>query len=181
MGKLAMVKRVPMTNKHTDRKSFLVDDKDFYKIKDFKWRVAKIKNDYLCIQRKRLAKERNISDRILLSRQVMGVLYDKKVQVDHIERSRWFDNTRKNLRICTHSENCRNSRIRSNNRLGLKGVSEDHGHFSARIFLNKKQVVLGWYTTKYEAAISYDDAARKYFGEFARLNYPRKGERSARS
>jgi len=38
---------------------------------------------------------------------------------------------------------------------------------------------LGRFTDEKAAALAYDAAAREYFGEFAVLNFPRPGERSA--
>jgi hypothetical protein len=40
----------------------------------------------------------------------------------------------------------------------------------ARICVNYKEIGLGFFSTPQEAAKAYNDAALKYFGEFAYLN-----------
>ena len=55
----------------------------------------------------------------------------------------------------------------------------DKCHFSrpwqARIHVKHKPIFLGYFSTIEEAAMAYDEAARKYFGDFARLNFPLAG------
>jgi len=101
--------------------------------------------------------------------------------VDHTNRDT-LDNHRSNLRICTRSQNCGNQKIRSTNRSGFKGVNwkkpggkkNPYGHWCARISVESKRIQLGYFSTAEEAARVYDQAAQKYFGEFARLNFPNK-------
>lgn len=91
--------------------------------------------------------------------------------VDHINGDR-LDNRRVNLRICTHRQNRANSKIYSNNRTGYKGVGwvKDKSKFRARIKVNYKEISLGLYDSKEEAALAYNKAALKYFGKYAKLN-----------
>lgn len=90
--------------------------------------------------------------------------------VDHISGD-GLDNRKANLRGCTHAENCRNTKIRSDNSTGFKGVRVTaEGRFNARIFLDGQHHHIGNYDTPEDAARAYDAEALSRFGEFARLN-----------
>jgi hypothetical protein len=91
--------------------------------------------------------------------------------VDHINHNK-LDNRRANLRIATHAENIRNSKFRSNNTSGYKGVyfCKQTGRWSAQIKANGKTRRLGRFDTAREAGAIYDRAASKLHGEFAVLN-----------
>jgi len=98
----------------------------------------------------------------------------KGVVVDHINGDS-LDCRRANMRICTNVENVRNSRKRSDNTSGYKGVSIDKEtrlkkRWRAYINYKGKRMCLGRHMTKEDAAKAYNVAAKKYFGEFARLN-----------
>ena len=95
--------------------------------------------------------------------------------VDHINGNR-LDNRRCNLRIASNADNNRNSRIQINNTTGYKGVRLHGGKYESTIYINSKGHYLGRYDTPEEAAQAYDEAARKYFGEFACVNFPKQGE-----
>jgi hypothetical protein len=45
------------------------------------------------------------------------------------------------------------------------------GRWIARIEHNNKRIWIGRYDSEIDAALAYDDAAKKYHGEFARLNF----------
>lgn len=59
-----------------------------------------------------------------------------------------------------------------NNINSYKGVvkSKKSKKFEARIYLNQKSTYIGVYPTKEEAALAYNEAALKHFGEGAYLN-----------
>lgn len=101
---------------------------------------------------------------------------------DHINHD-GLDNRRANLREATHQQNCWNTRKHRNNSSGYKGVNlfKRTGRWRTEIRVGAGvRLHLGYFDTAEEAARAYDVAAREYHGEFAALNFPRAGERSAR-
>ncbi len=106
--------------------------------------------------------------------------------VDH-KNGDSLDNQRHNLRICTQSQNMANRRktenkpVVSNNYKGITYYQQprclkngDSKKWKARLGFQGKRLNLGWFKIPEEAAIAYDKAATKYFGEFASLNFKEK-------
>lgn len=77
--------------------------------------------------------------------------------IDHINRVR-DDNSIKNLRACTLSENQMNRKVSKNNTTGYTGVSFMKGKkkFKATIYENSKPIYLGLYDTAKEASEAYE-------------------------
>ena len=91
--------------------------------------------------------------------------------IDHINGVR-DDNRIVNLREATAAENSRNARRPTNNTSGVKGVSlfKATGRWEAYISAGgSKKKHLGFYATRDEAADAYAQAARQFYGDFARL------------
>lgn len=107
---------------------------------------------------------------VMLHRYVMKA--KRSQEVDHWDRDK-FNCQRYNLRLCNHSQNLANVGVRSNNKLGKKGVDFQQGRFRATIRINYKKIHLGSFDTLEKAARAYDRAAIKEWGEFANTNYPR--------
>jgi hypothetical protein len=84
-------------------------------------------------------------------------------ELDHINRTR-DDNRIENLRPCTHSQNLGNSKPRVHK---YKGVTFCNKTDKWRAQLNGH---IGRYDTIEEAALAYNEAAKKHYGEFANLN-----------
>lgn len=106
-----------------------------------------------------------IARRIWTTEQMKGLL------VDHKDQNK-LNNQRSNLRLATHSENQANRGLHPKNRSGFKGVSwnKNARKWAASIQFQGKRIYLGLYLTKEQAAVAYNLAASKYFGEFAQLN-----------
>jgi hypothetical protein len=90
-----------------------------------------------------------------------------KNKIDHINMVR-TDNRIENLREATQAENMFNTGLRVNNQHGYKGVSLDKRdmRWNARAKVNYKQIHLGRFATKEEAAMAYEDFAKANHGEF---------------
>jgi hypothetical protein len=93
-------------------------------------------------------------------------------EVDHKNLNR-SDDRWDNLREATRSQNCANKgQFYKKNKFGLRGVKQQSKYkFAAVIAVGQEEIYLGSFSTAAEAAIVYDEAARKYHGEFARFNY----------
>lgn len=91
--------------------------------------------------------------------------------VDHINLN-GLDNRRGNLRLCTDGQNKANGRIRRDNTSGYRGVywNASANKWQAYISVNSKRLYLGVFSDPWDAAVAYNDAALKHFGEFARIN-----------
>lgn len=112
------------------------------------------------------------SNRYLIHRIVWMMIYGEHPdrEIDHINGD-GRDNRVENLRLATHSQNMGNSRDR---RPGRRGSTFDkaYGKWAAQITVNRKMINLGRFDTEEAAHAAYCEAAKKHFGEFARLANP---------
>lgn len=96
---------------------------------------------------------------------------------DHRNHNR-LDNRRANLRVCSYRENNCNQRQRRSGS-GYRGVYRTpRGRFRAQIRVWGRLMQLGSYGSPEEAACAFDNAARRFHGEFARPNFGRDGRRN---
>lgn len=94
--------------------------------------------------------------------------------LDHQNMDR-SDNRIDNLRPATNSQNQANSCLRVNNSSGFRGVwlMRDHKRakpWVAKIRKDGKRIHLGYFATPEEGHAAFTAAARRLFGEFARVS-----------
>jgi hypothetical protein len=148
----------------------LIDDEDYENISKYKWYV--LYNGFNLYVATKLKDKSHIYMHRLIMKINGG---DRTIQVDHINRDS-LDNRKCNLRLATNGQNNVNKPISSRKKsVKFKGVSyypneRREKKYLARICVNLKQMNLGWYICAEEAALAYNNAASKYFGEFAYLN-----------
>jgi len=92
--------------------------------------------------------------------------------VDHIDGDK-LNNRRDNLRLSNSSQNAFNRDLSAHNTTGYKGVSRNTYQtgpkpWQASITVNRRKIYLGSYADPREAARAYEQAARRYAGQFAR-------------
>lgn len=141
-------------------KYFFIDINDLHKVQKYNWTVGK--NGYVSSGNGR-------NHRLRLHRYLLDC--PKGYDVDHIN-GKPYDNRKCNLRISTHQNNSRNTKLRCDNSTGYKGVSFAKRERKYRAYIvYKKQISLGYFDNPIDAAKAYDKAAKYYFGDFARLNF----------
>lgn len=158
------MKEIPLTKS----KITLIDDIDFNSVNQFKWHARKHRKTYYACRTIRLAGGAKASQRL------HQFLLPGVVEIDHKDED-GLNNQRCNLRPATASQNKANrGKPLGDFSSRFKGVSwhRQIKKYRAGIMVDGKHISLGCYDSEEDAAISYDYAAKIYFGEFARLNFP---------
>jgi len=145
----------------------LVDDEDFEYLNQWNWCVTFAKHTAYA-QRGDYSNGKKKT--ILMHRLILG-LTDPKIDGDHKDHN-GLNNQRSNLRIATRSQNICNTILKKQFSSKYKGVFfyKRSGLWRVQIRVNHKVTYLGSYATEEQAAIVYNEAALKQYGEFANLN-----------
>lgn len=159
------MKQIPLTQ----GQFALVDDEDYDELSKHNWSAVFPKNSvtYYAIRSDLSSGKKKT---VQMHRLILGAI-GKPGFVDHKDGN-GLNNQRSNIRLCTPSQNSQNKKKDSNCLSQFKGVHPmKNGKFRATIRIGGKSKSLGVYQNEESAAIAYDNAAKEYFGEFARLNF----------
>ncbi len=157
----------------------ILEQPDYYRLRRYKW-VAHASGkggvNLYAIRHKLISPKK--TKMVYMHREIMNA-FDERL-VDH-KNCNSLDNRRRNLRFATRKQNRRNMRKVRNATSRFIGVDNHHlrSKWRSRITDGEgKRILLGIFDSEVEAAKAYDEAAKKLFGEFARLNFPPEDERS---
>lgn len=139
-----------------------IDDSDYPLVSSYCWQYSKLKSTEYA---------RATMKSIRMHRLIMGAKPGE--EIDH-RNGDGLDNRRCNLRFCMRSQNVCNTSKRKDSPNQYKGVHQVRSSrkWIARIQVNGKRLHSMSCQNELQAAFAYDDLARKYFGQFARLNFP---------
>jgi hypothetical protein len=160
-------RKIPLTQ----GKYAIVDPEDYDRLTKYKWHVHKSAHSYYAVHSLTNGKNlprKNIQMHNLVIKPPPGCF------LDHISQNA-LDNRKANLRIATHTQNVWHRRkFNTPSRSTYKGVDwvQKQKKWRARIRVNGKRIYLGSFSDQIQAAKAYDQAARKFHGQFAALNFP---------
>ena len=143
-----------------------IDKVDYSRVSKLKWFAGKDYNTVYAFANITKPQGR----RRLMMHQLISDTNDGE-ECDHIDGN-GLNNCRSNLRACTHQQNIFHAKPYRNTSSQYKGVSwnKKAKRWIANIRLNNKVTYLGSYGDEVEAALAYNKAAEKLFGEYAYLN-----------
>lgn len=148
----------------------IVDPEDYEYLMQWKWNAHFSQNNKSFYA----MRSGQIGDKwttISMHRLILGVT-DPKIHVDHIDHNT-LNNSRDNLRIATHAQNCANRKAKKNGTSKYLGVDwhKASGKWQAKIRKNKKTIHIGIFDDEIAAAHAYDKAAIELHKEFSNPNF----------
>lgn len=157
------MKRIKLTHS----KFALVNNEDYKYLNQWKWRALKGYTTFYAARHGGIVNGKHTT--IYMHRMIAERIGIKNP--DHIDTD-GLNNQRSNLREATRGQQQANRNRFKNNTSGYKGVSwhKKTQKWMVRISINKKHIFLGYFDDIKGAARAYNEAALKYFGEFAVLN-----------
>lgn len=146
----------------------LIDDEDYERVNYFKWHVFKRKtNKYAQAQACRV----NGKNKIISLHEIILPNIPIGYERDHIDGN-GLNCQKSNLRVVTHIQNMQNKKHIDNKTSKYKGVCRTKGEkrYRCAICVNKKVIYIGKFDCEIDAAMAYNEMAKKHFGEHAALN-----------
>jgi hypothetical protein len=140
-----------------------VDEEDFELIKNYPWKIAKYKNGSAYCYYNLKVEEKKYK-KIWLQHHILGDLrLNKRI---YFKDKNPLNCCRANIELLTHSEFAHiTHKEKEEKYLGVIST------YVARIRVNKKLKVIGTFSNAIDAAIAYDEEAKKVFGKYAVLNF----------
>lgn len=164
----------------------MVDDLDYDGLIKHKWYAAPSKDKFGVIST-RYAQTTIGKKSIGMHRMILGLSNGDTKKVDHKDHD-GLNNQRDNIRLCEHYQNMQNRKkhrgtskyfgvslhvthLKRWSKKQGKMVTYSSARWWAKIVVDKKQISLGRFDNEFDAAKCYDEAAKKYHGEFANINF----------
>jgi hypothetical protein len=147
-----------------------VDPADYKRLRKYKFIARNARNCFYA----QMLEPNAITEKKMLHMHQMILEVPKGMVVDHINNDT-MDNRNANLRAATRAQNSRNrKKISRQCSSKYKGVwwHKSSLKWGATVVFEKKKIHLGTFKNEIDAAKAYDEAAKKYHGEFACLNFP---------
>jgi len=160
-------RKIPLTR----GKFAVVDPEDYKRLSRYKWYAQKSVHTWYAVRSLTNGKKEPRRN-AYMHHLVIDV--PDGMRCDHINHN-GLDNREANLRPATPHQNVWNRRkFKRPSRSKYKGVdwAKDMKRWRARIRFKGKRIYLGSFENEIDAAKAYDEAAKKYHGQYAATNFP---------
>lgn len=162
-----MTKLIELTSRTWVNAYAAVDDNDYEWLSGYEWRCMSSDGEHFYAA---FSKRDDTGRKTILMHRLLADAPTGAV-VDHRDGN-GLNNTKRNLRVCSHANNMRNTKSRKGTSI-YKGVSwrQDMHKWAAQISNNDAWFAIGYFDTEDQAALAYDAKALELFGEYAFLNF----------
>lgn len=143
-----------------------VEERDYERLSQHKWRIFKDKDNDIKYARRNTPIKDGKRGVEYMHREILAVKLGrpltKKEMTDHINKD-GLDNRRGNLRVCSPRESCIHTGSRKGSSSQYKGVSwnKKNKKWEVKIRYRGKKKFLGYFDDEKEAARAYDKMAKK--------------------